>query len=89
MQHILSDEEFEEYTRIKKEHDLLKVYKNDFTTNCLSYANTNRLPCSNHKFFHAENYYCDSCVIGELSPRDYSFGREQVCPIGKYKNYSK
>jgi hypothetical protein len=89
MQHILSDEEFEDYNRIKNEHNSLKVYKDDFIKNCIDYANKNQLPCSNHKSSCAEEYYCDNCVIGELSPRDFDFGKEHLCPLGKYKNYSK
>jgi hypothetical protein len=83
MQHILSDEEFDEYRRIRGEHQRLKQYKEDFVKKCNEYVKGNKVPCKQVR----GEWYCDTCVIGELAP--YERDADGRCPIGTYMEYSK
>ena len=85
MQHILSDEEFDEYRKIRVEHQILKQYKEDFLEKCKKHAETHELSCKVSK-----NYYCSGCILGVLDGIvPYERYSDDRCPIGNYERYGK
>jgi hypothetical protein len=85
MQYILSDEEFEEYRKIRNEHQKLKEYKKNFLEKCKIYAETHVLNCKESK-----NYDCRGCILGTMDGIiPYEETSDDKCPIGKYEEYGK
>ena len=84
MQHILSDEEFIEYQKIRKRYEQLERYKDDFIESCKKYAKEHPPPCET-----PGDWYCGSCVLSTLGVAPYDFDLPHCCPLGRYMEYAK
>ena len=77
MTHIMSDEEFAEYKKIKKEWNELQHFRANFNSRCVQYFEEGKTPCSN------SNYVCDFCPINDLAPK---YADQDRCPVGRIKH---